>query len=82
MTLLMRKDILSEEESRFYIAETVAAIESVHAMNYIHRDLKPANILLKNNVCKYILNHIIKSQQIILFWLESELALLTLCDRM
>lgn len=23
MTLLMRKDILSEEESRFYIAETV-----------------------------------------------------------
>ena len=46
MTLLMRKDILSEDESRFYIAETILAIETVHNMNYIHRDLKPDNILL------------------------------------
>jgi len=46
MTLLMRKDILTEDESRFYIAETILAIESVHNMNYIHRDLKPDNILL------------------------------------
>ena len=46
MTLLMRKDVLSEEESRFYIAETILAIESVHSVNYIHRDLKPDNILL------------------------------------
>ena len=46
MTLLMRKDVLSEEESRFYIAETILAIETVHSVNYIHRDLKPDNILL------------------------------------
>lgn len=46
MTLLMRKDVLSEEESRFYIAETILAIETVHKVNYIHRDLKPDNILL------------------------------------
>jgi serine/threonine kinase 38 len=46
MTLLMRKDILTEEESRFYISETILAIESVHNLNYIHRDLKPDNILL------------------------------------
>lgn len=46
MTLLMRKDVLSEDESRFYIAETILAIESVHKHNYIHRDLKPDNILL------------------------------------
>ena len=46
MTLLMRKDILTEDESRFYIAETILAIESVHKHNYIHRDLKPDNILL------------------------------------
>ena len=46
MTLLMRKDILSEAESRFYIAETILAIESVHKHDYIHRDLKPDNILL------------------------------------
>ena len=46
MTLLMRKDVLDEETSRFYIAETILAIESVHKHNYIHRDLKPDNILL------------------------------------
>ena len=36
-TLLMRKDILSLEETRFYIAETVLALESIHQRNYIHR---------------------------------------------
>ena len=36
-TLLMRKDILSEEEARFYVAETVLAIESIHRHSYIHR---------------------------------------------
>ncbi|KAK9811663.1 hypothetical protein WJX72_007923 [[Myrmecia] bisecta] len=46
MTLLMRKDILSEEETCFYIAETVLAIESIHKHNYIHRDIKPDNLLL------------------------------------
>ena len=37
MTLLMRKETLSEEVTRFYIAETVLAIESIHHHNYIHR---------------------------------------------
>ncbi|KAK4800396.1 hypothetical protein SAY86_020883 [Trapa natans] len=46
ITLLMRKDILTEEESRFYVAETVLAIESIHKHNYIHRDIKPDNLLL------------------------------------
>lgn len=46
MTLLMRKDILSEEDSRFYIGELILAIETIHNLNYIHRDLKPDNILL------------------------------------
>ena len=46
MTLLMRKDLLSEDDSRFYIAELILAIESVHKHDYIHRDLKPDNILL------------------------------------
>ncbi|GER24942.1 protein kinase family protein [Striga asiatica] len=46
MTLLMRKDTLTEYEARFYIAETVLAIESIHKHNYIHRDIKPDNLLL------------------------------------
>jgi len=46
MTLLMEKDILSEEMSKFYIAETILAIESVHNLNYIHRDLKPDNLII------------------------------------
>lgn len=46
MTLLIRKDILTEQESRFYAAETLLAVESVHKLNYIHRDLKPDNILM------------------------------------
>jgi serine/threonine kinase 38 len=46
MTILMKYDILTEEQTRFYIAETALAIASVHALNYVHRDLKPDNILL------------------------------------
>ena len=46
MTLLMEKDILSEDESRFYIAETILAVENVHSLDYIHRDLKPDNLLI------------------------------------
>ncbi|KAK9166879.1 hypothetical protein Scep_002070 [Stephania cephalantha] len=46
MTLLMRKEILTEDEARFYIGEAVLAIESIHMHNYIHRDIKPDNLLL------------------------------------
>lgn len=46
MTLLMRKDTLTEDEAKFYIGEAVLAIESIHKHNYIHRDIKPDNLLL------------------------------------
>eukprot|EP00250_Pteridium_aquilinum_P013553 c21415_g1_i1 orf=717-1763(+) len=46
MTLLMRKDTLTEDEARFYVGQAVLAIESIHKHNYIHRDIKPDNLLL------------------------------------
>jgi serine/threonine kinase 38 len=49
MSLLMKKDILSEADSKFYTAELVLAVEAVHELNCIHRDLKPDNILIDKN---------------------------------
>lgn len=46
MTLLIRMEILPESMSRFYLAQTVLALEAVHAAGYIHRDIKPDNLLL------------------------------------
>lgn len=37
MTLLIKRDTLSEEETRFYLAETVLALDCVHDLGYIHR---------------------------------------------
>ncbi|KAJ8771757.1 hypothetical protein K2173_026934 [Erythroxylum novogranatense] len=49
MTLLMREDILPEDVARFYIAESILAIDSIHQHNYIHRDIKPDNLILDKN---------------------------------
>ncbi|CAA6666183.1 unnamed protein product [Spirodela intermedia] len=49
MTLLIREDTLTENVARFYIAESILAIESVHKHHYIHRDIKPDNLLLDKN---------------------------------
>lgn len=35
-----------EDQARFYFAELVLAVESLHKLNVVHRDLKPDNILM------------------------------------
>ncbi|OBA28833.1 Pkinase-domain-containing protein [Hanseniaspora valbyensis NRRL Y-1626] len=43
---LQREGRFSLSRSRFYTAELLIALESLHAMNIVYRDLKPENILL------------------------------------
>lgn len=46
MNLLIEKDVFTEAEAAFYMAECILAVEAVHKLKYIHRDLKPDNILI------------------------------------
>ena len=49
MNLLIKKDILTEKEAKFYLVELILAVESIHKLNCIHRDIKPDNILIDKN---------------------------------
>uniref|UniRef100_A0A7N4V3U1 Serine/threonine-protein kinase MRCK alpha n=2 Tax=Sarcophilus harrisii TaxID=9305 RepID=A0A7N4V3U1_SARHA len=50
LTLLSKfEDRLPEDMARFYLAEMVIAIDSVHQLHYVHRDIKPDNILMDVN---------------------------------
>ncbi|CAH2325272.1 serine threonine- kinase MRCK gamma [Pelobates cultripes] len=47
LTLLSKfEDRLPEDMARFYLAEMVLAIDSIHQLKYVHRDIKPDNILI------------------------------------
>ena len=46
MGYLISRDTLEEKEAKFYLAELILCVDSLHKMNCIHRDLKPDNILI------------------------------------
>lgn len=47
LTLLTKfEEGLPEELAKFYIAEMVLAISSLHKLGYVHRDIKPDNVLI------------------------------------
>ncbi|KAD2804757.1 hypothetical protein R6Q59_029826 [Mikania micrantha] len=46
---ITRKGRLTEDETRFYAAEIVDALEYMHNMGLIHRDIKPENLLLTSD---------------------------------
>lgn len=49
MSLLIKKDIIPEKDSKLYFAEMVMGIADIHEMGCIHRDIKPDNILIDKN---------------------------------
>lgn len=50
LTLLSKfEDRLPEEMAKFYIAEIILAIHSIHELRYVHRDIKPDNLVIDVN---------------------------------
>ncbi|KAI9209733.1 kinase-like domain-containing protein, partial [Polychytrium aggregatum] len=41
-----REEDMSEDETRFYMAEMMIALDELHKLSFIHRDVKPENYLI------------------------------------
>ena len=50
LDLVRKVGCFDEGGSKFYSAEIIEALESLHGINIIHRDLKPENILLDDKM--------------------------------
>jgi 3-phosphoinositide dependent protein kinase-1 len=47
--VLGKNRALSEDECRFYLSETISAVQHLHTVGILHRDLKPENVLIASN---------------------------------
>lgn len=45
-SLLQNLGTLGEDMARFYVAETILALEYLHSISVVHRDIKPDNLLI------------------------------------
>ena len=46
MNLLIKWDTFNEDQTRFYIAETILALDSIHQLDYIHRYVLVSGIVV------------------------------------
>ena len=47
--LLGSNRALSEDQARFYLAETISAVQHLHSIGILHRDIKPENVLIASS---------------------------------
>eukprot|EP00850_Spirogloea_muscicola_P026154 SM005827S18328 [mRNA] locus=s5827:135:953:+ [translate_table: standard] len=47
--MLQRRGRFTENAARFYAAEVLLALESLHSLGVVYRDLKPENVLLRED---------------------------------
>ena len=45
-SVIDQNDYLENDHAKFYIAELILAIDSLHRIRIVHRDIKPENFLI------------------------------------